>query len=113
MPDTPYTIERGDCISSIGFENGLHPDTIWNHPPNATLRAERKDGHVLSEGDILVIPEKRLRTYDGSTDHRYRFRRRGVPEILNLQFLSDGKPRKNLKYVLKVEGPAYEWNYRR
>ena len=59
-----YQVKQGDCISSIAFEKGFFPDTIWNHPENENLKELRKDPSVLLPGDSVYIPDKRLRNLD-------------------------------------------------
>lgn len=98
-----YIARRGDCISSIAFERGFFPGTIWNHPDNKALRALRVDPNVLFPGDEVVIPDRRQRSESRSTDARHVFRRRGVPEVLSLTLLRHGKPRRGVHYVLIIE----------
>ncbi len=66
MPIT-YTVEQGDCLDSIAFAHDFFPDTIWNHPPNAAIRAERKDPNILYPGDVLTIPDKRINAHAAPT----------------------------------------------
>lgn len=38
-----HQVGPGDCIVSIAYDNGFHPDTLWDHPENAELKALRHD----------------------------------------------------------------------
>jgi len=98
-----YEVEQGDCISSIAFEHGFFPDTIWNHPNNAALKAKRKDPNVLLPGDIVFVPDKRLKEVPRTTEQLHRFRCKGVPEKLKLQLLLNGVPRAQVSYKITLE----------
>jgi len=100
-----YVVKQGDCLSSIAIQHGFIPDTIWSDPANAALKVHRHDPNVLSPGDCIHIPDRRLKEVPGSTGTRHRFRRRGVPTTLRLLFLDmEDKPRGNLRYRLDIEG---------
>ncbi len=103
MP-TAYTVKAGDCLSSIAVKFGMLPETVWNDSANQQLRNKRKDSHVLFPGDILQIPDIRKRQESVSTDAKYRFNRKAVPEVLKIQLLLKGKPRENLDYQLDIDG---------
>jgi hypothetical protein len=106
MADKKYTVKQGDCISSIAFAHDLFPDTIWDHPDNAELRKLRKDPNALFPGDVLIIPEKELKEEQCQAEQKHRFRRKGVPERLRIQFLTgdeeDDAPRKAIPYTLDI-----------
>lgn len=99
-----YPVEDGDSIESIAFKNGFFPETLWHLPENADLAAARKDRNVLLPGDLVYVPKPRLATYAGSTDHRYRFRRKGVPAKFRLQVLDDAIPLAGASYVFTYKG---------
>ncbi len=104
MADRKYTVKQGDCISSIAFAHDLFPETIWDHPGNADLKKKRKDPNALFPGDQVVIPEKEQREEQCEADQKHRFRRKGVPERLRMQFVDeDDKPRKAVPYVLAIK----------
>jgi N-acetylmuramoyl-L-alanine amidase len=104
-----YQARAGDCVTSIAFEHGFFPDTIWNHPDNADIKALRGDPNVLLAGDAIIIPDLRTRCEVAATGARYRFRRRGVPHTLRLRILRFGKPRANLAYAIAIDGgPPHE-----
>ena len=104
-PESPrsHTVEQGDCISSIAFRAGFAPDTIWQDGENATLRAKRKDGHILLPGDVVSIPEKRTKTVNVNTGQRCIVQLIAIPEILRIRFLTyTRKPRAGVPYLLQI-----------
>jgi Putative peptidoglycan binding domain len=106
-----YTVNQGECISSISFDLGFAPKTIWNHPQNADLKRTRKDPNVLFPGDLVFVPEKEIRIETRPTDARHLFVRKGVPEFLSLRFLHDQEPCAGEHYMLIVDdsfGPSGE-----
>lgn len=104
-----HTIQPGDCIASLAFENGLFPATIWNHAENALLRNKCQNMYQLISGEEVFIPEKTLKEVDKPTDAKHVFKRRGLPEIYRVRLL-DGKeqPRRNLQYVLVIDGSIHQ-----
>src|SRR5262245_14444374 len=100
-----YTVQQGDCISSIAVRHGFFPDTLWDDAANADLKAKREEPNVLLPGDVVVIPDKREKSADGGSEKRHRFRRKGVPEKLRLRLLDDeGQPFANQAYRLDIDG---------
>jgi len=100
-----YKVGQGDDIASIAYQYGILPETIWNDQANQSLRNERKDMYVLYPGDIVFIPEKRIKEERGSTEKRHRFCRKSVPEVLQVHLLDeDGNPIANEEYILDVDG---------
>jgi len=103
-----YTVQNGDCISSIAFEHGFFPDTIWNHGDNAELKSKRKDPNVLMAGDVVVIPDKQINEISKPSEQEHRFRKKGVPAKLKVRVLKKGELRKNEKYRLIIDGKVLE-----
>lgn len=102
--DGEYVVQQGDCLSSIAFENGLLPETIWNDPGNAALKAGRKDPNILFPGDQIHIPAVRLREENCGTDATHTFQLKQATKTLRVVLLdSDGNPRKSLRYQVKVK----------
>jgi len=106
-----YTVKQGDCISSIAFAYNLFPKTIWDHPDNAELKKLRKDLNALFPGDVLIIPDKESKEESCQSGKKHRFRRKGVPERLRIQFCvgdyeaddeDDDIFRKNVPYTLDI-----------
>lgn len=104
-----YIVKQGDCISSIAFKYGFFPETIWNDSKNSELKQERKDPNVLLPGDEVYIRDKEEKKESRPPEKRHRFKRKGVPEKLRLQFLDEeDKPRANLHYTLEIDGEFSE-----
>lgn len=100
-----HTIKQGECISSIAFTYGLFPDTIWNDPDNKELKEKRKSLNILHPGDIIVIPDKRIKEEPAAAEKIHRFRRKGVPEKFKMQFLDEeDKPLANQNYIMEIDG---------
>ena len=69
-----YTIKQGDHLSRIARQFGFQDfNTIWNDGQNARLKQLRQNPNVLLPGDILVIPDKQLRTEGRGTDNAHKF----------------------------------------
>jgi N-acetylmuramoyl-L-alanine amidase len=102
MPER-YTVKQGDCIHSIASQKGFFPDTLWNHADNKALKDLRKDPHVLLPGDVVAIPDKRLKEVSKPEEKRHRFRRKGVPKEMRVQLLEGDAPIKNTLCKVKVE----------
>jgi len=104
-----YTVRQGDCTRSIAFENGFFWETIWNHGANAALKDRRKDPEVLYEGDVVHIPDLRLREEARGTGQSHRFRLKGVPLTFRI-LLKDrhDEPLADQPYVLAIDGHRFE-----
>jgi hypothetical protein len=100
---TNHTVQQGDCLSSIAYENGFFWQTLWDADENADLKELRQDPRVLMPGDMVVIIDKRQDSYDGQTVQRHRFRMRGVPAKLRIQLMWNGQPRANEDYQLEID----------
>jgi N-acetylmuramoyl-L-alanine amidase len=99
-----HKVKQGDCSSSIAFEKGFFVDTIWNHPNNKELKEKRKDPNVLMPGDIVFVPDKRLKEVSEATNNVYKYKCKNTPEKLKLQFFKADEPRANEDYELEIDG---------
>jgi peptidoglycan hydrolase-like protein with peptidoglycan-binding domain len=99
-----YQVQPGECISSIAYDHGFFPDTLWNHPNNAELKRKRKNLNVLMPGDVVFIPDLRTKEVSEPTNQVHKFRLKNVPAKLRIQFMFDGEPRRNVPYELTVDG---------
>jgi hypothetical protein len=102
MPD--YTIQQGDCVTSLAAQAGLLWTTIWNHPKNIKLRQLRKDPNVLLPGDQIFIPDLEIKQVDKPVDQKHTFVRKGVPAKLKIRLLDQDQPRANVTYQLEIDG---------
>jgi Putative peptidoglycan binding domain len=97
-----YIAKQGDCISSIAMAHGFLPQTLWDHPENAELKYSRSDMNILMAGDVVAIPDKKLKEVSKETGSSHRFQRKGGTEKLCLRIVQDGKPRNSLPYRLEL-----------
>ncbi len=100
-----YTVQQGDCMSSIAYENGFFWKTLWNLPENAALKAKRKNPNVLMLGDIVYIPDLRVKQEPRPTDAQHQFVKLSTPEKLHIRLLDyNHKPRPNVAYIMVIDG---------
>jgi hypothetical protein len=99
-----YTVQQGDCVSSIADQYGLLWKTVWNHPNNANLRQLRKDPNVLYPGDQLFVPDLTEKEVARPTDQRHKFVKKGDPAKLKIRLLDQDKPRVGVPYTLEIDG---------
>jgi len=99
-----YQVKQGDCIYSIAFDKGLFADTIWNHPNNKDLKDKRKDPNVLLPGDMVYIPDKRLREYSEATNQVYKYKLKNTPKPFRIRLMNIEKPVKDTQYLLSIDG---------
>jgi hypothetical protein len=90
MPED-YTVQQGDCISSIAFSHGFFWQTLWNDGANSNLKSLRKDPNVLKEGDVVHIPDLRLKQESCATEKRWSFKLKGVPAKCKIKVLRPPK----------------------
>ncbi|MCX6626539.1 MAG: peptidoglycan-binding domain-containing protein [Candidatus Solibacter sp.] len=102
--NTQKVVDEGDSLSSIGFEFGFFPDTLWELGENAALAKQRDEPDALMPRDIVVIPPLRLKEVTVPVDKRHRFRRLGVPAIFEIQLFLGERPRASEPYILLVDG---------
>ena len=50
------------------------------------MKAKRKTPNQLMPGDEVFIPELRIKRVSKGTDGKYKFKRKGVPAKLKIQF---------------------------
>jgi murein DD-endopeptidase MepM/ murein hydrolase activator NlpD len=99
---TNYTVQQGDCLASLGDKFGIPWKIIWNHANNAALKQKRKNPDVLNPGDVLFIPDKKVKEDSGSTEKKHVFKKKADKVWLRLRLLEEFKPRAYLKYTLEV-----------
>jgi hypothetical protein len=113
LPQDPWepfrhSVVQGECISNLAARFGFSPETLWGHPENAALSALRNDRNVLNPLDSVFIPARRTKTVAVSTGYNHTVRRRGVPEIVRIRFLRDGRPRAGVPYLIAMTSSTGE-----
>lgn len=103
-----HKVGEGDSVASLAEASGHLPDVIWSHPRNKALQVLRGNMNILAAGDEVYIPDLQVKSVLADTDKVHRFQRRGVPAIIRLQLLRNGKPRKHLRYRMEVSGAVIE-----
>jgi hypothetical protein len=102
MPN--YTVQQGDCLTSIADRCGLLWTTLWQHPNNNQLRQLRKDPNVLYPGDQLFVPELETKQVERPTDQHHAFVKKGDPAKLKIRLLDQDQPRAGIAYQLEIDG---------
>lgn len=73
MP-TQYTIQQGDCLSSIARAFGFDDwKTIYNDPANAQFKQDHPNPNLIFPGEDLTIPDLDPGSASGSTENRHTF----------------------------------------
>jgi peptidoglycan hydrolase-like protein with peptidoglycan-binding domain len=104
-----HTIVDGDTVARLAAAAGLLPDTVWNDPANDALRETREHPNLLVPGDVLVIPDRRVKEVTIATGKAHTFVRHSVPDEFHERFLDrDGKPREGVAYLVSVDSVAVE-----
>ncbi|GAB7531226.1 hypothetical protein PS3A_36380 [Pseudomonas sp. 3A(2025)] len=103
-----HEVTQGDSVARLAAQYGFFPETLWNHPENAALKALRPSMNVLAPGDVLHIPDKREGQFSCETGQRHVFRRKAVPMLFRVQLLDGRTPRANRPYRLEVDGQPLE-----
>lgn len=104
---TEQKVKEGECISSIAHRYGHFWETLWDDPGNSELRELRKDPNVLQPGDVVMIPDKKLKEESGAEGKRHRFRLKGVPARFQLTLQENGEARADVEYVLEIDGELH------
>lgn len=98
-----HVAQEGEGVSAIAFRYGFAPETVWNDPGNEELRATREDMDILAPGDVVVVPDKRLKEELRATGAFHRFQRKGVPAILRVQVTVNGQARAKEPFTVVVD----------
>jgi hypothetical protein len=106
MPE--YRVRQGECILSIAEKTGFFWRDIWEHPENNGLRKRKREPGTLHPGDVVYIPEHRIKYENGATDQLHRFRKRGTPARVRLRLMENDKPRAGEHYLLDVDGALFQ-----
>lgn len=105
MPD--YTVQTGDCCSSVARQNGLRDyHALYDAPGNASLRGQRPNPNQLNPGDTITVPS-RSTPRTGATDATHRFVTEAHPVKLRIRLVDQtDRPVANATCVLHLGGAA-------
>jgi hypothetical protein len=98
-----HEVKQGECVAKLADHYGLLPATIWDHPENAKIKAERVDMHILNPGDCLYIPAKKIKTLPIESGERMKLKKLNALERLRVRFLHhDESPKAAVPYLLSL-----------
>ncbi|KAF0812068.1 hypothetical protein IGB42_03345 [Andreprevotia sp. IGB-42] len=104
MSNAWVQLGKEDSVDNLAYNAGLLPATLWGHAKNQPLRDTRASMHVLQEGDKLFVPAIDIKTLDGQTGQRHRFRRHSVPARLALTLAINGQALANRPCRIEIAG---------
>lgn len=98
----PYIIRTGDHLALIAHKMGFDLATVWEDPKNADLKKLRGSPNILCVGDVLYVPEQRVKNWlpvnVGATNKFVGT----VPTVpLSVIFSKGGKPIANAECILR------------
>src|SRR5438045_657493 len=99
-----HEVSQGECMSSIAAQYGFLWKTIWNDGENAELRGERPNPNLLYPGDVVFIPEKKIKEESCATETLHKFKRKGVPAKLKIRLMQNGEARKDVGWKASLGG---------
>lgn len=104
MP-TQYTVQEGDCLSSIATAFGFADwRTLYDAPENADFKKKRPNPNIIYPGDKLVIPDKKEKSVDAETGKTHRFKIGRKPTWVRLVVEVHDKHR----YLLEVGKASFK-----
>ncbi|MDX1811081.1 MAG: peptidoglycan-binding protein [Gammaproteobacteria bacterium] len=99
-----HVVKQGECLETIAHQYGFSWQSLWAFPDNAELKQLRKDPNLLYPGDIVFLPEIKLKKLDVISEALHRFIYKGLPSKLHLQLIDNGSPLTNAAYDLVIGG---------
>ncbi|MEM7199354.1 MAG: peptidoglycan-binding domain-containing protein [Planctomycetota bacterium] len=70
-----HMVKAGEHFAEIASSHGWGDyEALWEHADNAELRELRPSPHILEAGDIVRIPEIRMKSAAIATEQKHRFR---------------------------------------
>jgi N-acetylmuramoyl-L-alanine amidase len=103
-----HSVKQGESIKSIAYNNGFYWETIWDHPANKKIKEIRKNADLLNPGDIVIIPEKKIKKAELKVNSMNRIVVKGHSEKFRVQFVDDeDKPRSGINYTLTIDKKFY------
>jgi hypothetical protein len=92
-----------ECFTSIAALYGFDPISLWEDPANKDLKEKRKSKNILAEGDVVFIPEKKMKWEKVRTDQLLSIKKFAQMSSLNLQILDDNRvKRSDMDYLISI-----------
>lgn len=104
-----HVVQPGDSTTGLAYRGGLFWESVWNHSKNSDLKQKREKPNVLAEGDEIFIQDLEKGSESCATETKHRFRRKGIPEKLNVRLTDHrDKPYADKPYTLEIDGTRTE-----
>src|SRR4051812_33328111 len=99
-----HEVSQGECISSIAAQYGFFWETVWKDGENMELRGSRPNPNTLLPGDVVAIPQKKIKEESCATEQLHKFKRKGVPAVLKIKLMQNGEVRKDVGWKASLGG---------
>lgn len=100
-------LRAGDCAVKIADEFGFRNyHSVWDHSRNDNVRGSRKNANILSDDDVLYLPDKKKKTVKKAVDQVWTFvvKKRRPVKLRIVLFDREDKPLNGLAW--KLESPV-------
>lgn len=100
-------VDSGDCVLSIGDDFGFRNyHSVWDHARNNDVRNSRNNPNVLSDDDVLYLPDRKKKTVKKAVDQVWTFvvKKKRPAKLRIVLFDRDDKPLNG--HVWKLESPV-------
>ncbi len=99
-----HTVRSGECMTTIAFRYGFKDyHAIYDHPDNAELKQNRPNPNVLAPGDVVVVPDREMRTLSLAVDSEHRVKVHRPKKELRIVFKNaEGEPLKSEPYTFQA-----------
>lgn len=107
---TTHLVQQGEHLIGIAALYGFRDfRTIWEDPSNSELKEKRGNPNVLQPGDVVVIPDKKPKSFDRPAGQSHKFRVKVQDLTLRLRILDfDGEPLAKTACRIDVDGDSLE-----
>ena len=104
---TMHTVQEGEGMYQVARRHGMLVETLW--AANDALHSTRDDPNILSTGDELTIPARKLGAEALSSGQRIVLTVQQKQQNLELEFVDiEGKPRSGVPYLLTIAAATGE-----
>jgi hypothetical protein len=79
VPVPDHKLAEDETLYDLAVKNGLIWETIWNDPANKALKDKRQHPSALIEGDVVQIPDIKIKKVARPTDQLHHFALKGKP----------------------------------